>query len=197
MDRPDASSISPPSLHRSIGTAAAPVVIDVRRAPAYDSGDQLIVGAVRRPPDDLDRWRRDLPAGRTIVLYCVHGGTVSEEAAGALRTAGIDARHLEGGVTRWIELGLPTRRKIGNAPGRWVTRERPTIDRIACPWLVRRFIDPDAEFLYVPAPSVLETADRTKATPYDVPNVEFGHRGQFCSFDAFLRIYGIADAALD
>jgi hypothetical protein len=79
---------------------------------------------------------------------------------------------------------------------RWVTRERPKIDRIACPWLVARFIDPGAEFLYVPADRVLAVAEATGAIPYDVPGVEYGHRGERCSFDAFLDRHGLDDPAL-
>jgi hypothetical protein len=79
---------------------------------------------------------------------------------------------------------------------RWVTRERPKIDRIACPWLVARFIDPDAEFLYVPADRVLAVAEETGAVPYDIPGVELGHDGPLCSFDAFLKKYGLDDPAL-
>lgn len=79
---------------------------------------------------------------------------------------------------------------------KWVTRERPKIDRIACPWLIRRFIEPDAEFLYVPAPQVLEVAEAQQATPYDIPGVEFSHVDDKCSFDAFLTKYGLEDSAL-
>ena len=79
---------------------------------------------------------------------------------------------------------------------KWVTRERPKIDRIACPWLVRRFIDPEAEFLYVPADSVLAVAEASGAIPYDIPGVEYGHVGELCSFDAFLRIHALGDPAL-
>jgi hypothetical protein len=78
----------------------------------------------------------------------------------------------------------------------WITRERPKIDRIACPWLIARFIDPQAEFLYVPAADVLQVAADTGATPYDVPGVEMGHVGELCSFDAFLRKYHLNDPAL-
>ncbi|MBI3710528.1 MAG: chromate resistance protein [Proteobacteria bacterium] len=197
MDERKPEFISPRALYGSIGTAAAPVVIDVRRAPAFDGDDKLIAGAMRRLPDDIDRWRRDLPAGRPVVVYCVRGHEVSQGAAASLRAAGIDARYLEGGLAGWVELALPTRRKIGTSPGKWVTRERPRVDRIACPWLISRFIDPEAEFLYVPASAVLETAQRTGATPYDVANVEFGHHGDHCSFDAFIRIFGLSDPALD
>ena len=80
---------------------------------------------------------------------------------------------------------------------KWVTRERPKIDRIACPWLVLRFIDAEAEFLYVPAADVLATAAATGATPYDIPGVAMSHVGERCSFDAFLLKYQLTEPALD
>ncbi len=79
---------------------------------------------------------------------------------------------------------------------KWITRERPKIDRIACPWLIQRFIDPQAEFLYAPADQVLAQAAATGATPYDIPGVEMSHVGELCSFDAFLAKYRLADPAL-
>ncbi len=79
---------------------------------------------------------------------------------------------------------------------KWVTRERPKIDRIACPWLVARFIDEDPEFLFVPADRVLAVAAGTDATPYDVPGVELSHDGPMCSFDAFLKKYRLVEPAL-
>jgi hypothetical protein len=78
----------------------------------------------------------------------------------------------------------------------WITRERPKIDRIACPWLVARFIDKDAEFLYVPTAEVIPVATRTGAIPYDIPGVELTHDGDLCSFDAFLKKYRLSDPAL-
>jgi hypothetical protein len=80
---------------------------------------------------------------------------------------------------------------------KWITRERPKIDRIACPWLIARFIDKEPEFLYVPSGEVLGTAEKTGAMPYDVPGVEMTHDGERCSFDAFLKKYGLVDPALD
>ncbi len=80
---------------------------------------------------------------------------------------------------------------------KWITRERPKIDRIACPWLVERFIDPSPEFLYVPAGEVLDEAQRRGAIPYDIPGVELSHDGDLCSFDAFLKKYDLTDPALD
>ncbi|MDQ7979884.1 chromate resistance protein [Paraburkholderia sp. SARCC-3016] len=79
---------------------------------------------------------------------------------------------------------------------KWITRERPKVDRIACPWLILRFIDRDAEFLYVPRDDVMRVAAERQATPYDVPDVELGHHGELCSFDAFVRKYRLADRAL-
>lgn len=79
---------------------------------------------------------------------------------------------------------------------KWVTRERPKIDRIACPWLITRFIDKDAEFLYVPADQVLTVAETSGATPYDIPGVEYSHVGELCSFDAFISKHNLTDPAL-
>ena len=81
---------------------------------------------------------------------------------------------------------------------KWVTRERPKIDRIACPWLIRRFIDPEATFLFVPTERVFDVVRASGATAYDIPGAEpFSHDGELCSFDAFLKVYGLADPALD
>lgn len=79
---------------------------------------------------------------------------------------------------------------------KWVTRARPKVDRVACPWLIKRFIDPEAEFLYVPPEEVMETAKRESAIPFDVPNVELGHHGPECSFDAIMKKYDLTDSAL-
>jgi rhodanese-related sulfurtransferase len=190
-------SISFQDLYARLGTAAAPVLIDVRRAAAFAQAQTLIASAIARPPEEVERWRRELPRDRTVVVYCVHGHEVSQNTAAALRAADLDARYLEGGIEAWEHAQLPTRRKIGATPGKWVTRERPKIDRIACPWLIKRFIDPDAEFIYVPAHEVLVVANATGATPYDVDGVAFTHEGERCSFDTIIRVYDIHDPTLD
>jgi hypothetical protein len=79
---------------------------------------------------------------------------------------------------------------------KWITREKARVDRIACPWLISRFIDREAVFLFVPAADVMSVAQREQAIPYDVPGVELGHHGERCSFDAFLEKYGLDDPAL-
>jgi len=85
---------------------------------------------------------------------------------------------------------------LQHSNSKWVTRERPKIDRIVCPWLIRRFIDPRAQFLYVPSAEVRAVAKAEQAIPYDVPEVQFSHRGELCSFDAFLADFGLDDPAL-
>jgi hypothetical protein len=80
---------------------------------------------------------------------------------------------------------------------RWVTRKNANVDRIACPWLIKRFIDPDAEFVYVSAPDVISVAERESAIPFDVPGVELGHVDGRCSFESIILKYGLKDPALD
>jgi rhodanese-related sulfurtransferase len=192
-----AHSISPNDLYARLGTATAPLLIDVRRLQAFDADQTLIIGAARRPPDDVEKWRDALPAGRPVVAYCVHGHEVSQNVASALRSVGRTAAYLEGGIAEWQERKLPTRRKRDATENKWVTREHPKIDRIACPWLVSRFVNPEAEFIYVPAAEVAKVAADVGGTPYDINDVQFGHVGDRCSFDAIIAAYGIADAALD
>jgi rhodanese-related sulfurtransferase len=158
MDSQTSPSISPLDLYGAIGIAGAPIVIDVRRNATFAADNQMIAGAVRRDPDDIKNWREELPPERAVVVYCVHGREVSQQAASTLRSVGIDARYLEHGISGWAEHRLPMRSMRDNEARSWVTRERPKIDRIACPWLIRRFIDPEAEFLFVPTERVFSVA---------------------------------------
>ena len=191
-------SISAQTLYSRLGTAAAPPIIDVRREPSFAAADGMIAGAIRRPPETLNNWSADIARNRPVVVYCVRGHEVSQGAAAALRDAGIEAYFLIGGIEEWTEAGLPLRNKGIETSSRWVTREKPKIDRIACPWLIRRFIDPEATFLYVPTGRVFDTAREKDATAYDIPGAEpFSHEGEKCSFDAFLKVYDIHDPALD
>jgi rhodanese-related sulfurtransferase len=184
------------------GAATTPLLIDVRREHAFVADEWMIAGAIRRPPETVGEWLKDLPKGREIVVYCIHGLEVGKGAAAALIEAGINASYLIDGIEHWRELGFPMVKKHayanpGSDPSRWVTRERPKVDRIACPWLVARFVDPFAEFIYVPAGEVIAAGKAAKAIPYDVPGVEFTHVGDRCSFDAFIDRFAIKDPALD
>lgn len=193
MDR--GHSVSAQALYARLGAASAPIVVDVRSDLA--GPDRLVIGAFHRSPAKIEHWGADLARGVHVVAYCTHGGEASQTVAAALRRGGLEAAFLEGGIAGWTQQGFPTRRNIGPSPGKWVTRERPKIDRIACPWLIRRFIDPNAEFIYVPKDQVLAIAKRTGAIPYDIDGVEFTHEGERCSFDTILRIYEIKDPPLD
>jgi hypothetical protein len=155
--------------------------------------------ASAQPPLVIDAdWSRTLPRARNVVVYCVHGHEVSQNAAKALRDAGFNAHFLDGGIEEgWIGNGGAVAHKPKDGATRWVTRERPKIDRIACPWLVARFVDPDAEFLYVPTPDVKRVAAERDAVPYDVADVAFTHVGELCSFDAFIKTYRLSAPALD
>jgi rhodanese-related sulfurtransferase len=191
------NSISPHALYARLGSEAAPITVDVRRDADFAGAKTLVADAFHRSPDAVEEWRTDLPNGRQVVTYCEHGREVSHGVAAALRLMGVEANFLEGGIADWTEQGFPTHRKIGSSPSKWVTRERPKIDRIACPWLIRRFIDPNAEFIYVPKDRVLAVARQKGGTPYDIDGVEFTHKGERCSFDTILRIHEIRDPALD
>jgi rhodanese-related sulfurtransferase len=197
MDGKAFHSISPDQLYTRLGTALAPILVDVRRSDDFDSDDRLIIGAVRRDPENDPQWLDALPAGRTVIAYCTQGQSVSQDAAAALRSAGRRGFYLDEGIAGWMKRRLPTRLRWPDPINRWVTRERPKIDRIACPWLIRRFIDPQAEFLYVPTGDVFPVAAKTGAIAYDIEGARFAHEGERCSFDTILRIFGIEDRALD
>ena len=183
-------------LREALSGNTPPLVIDVRRREAFLKDDKTIGGALRRDPERVAEWVKELPRADRVVVYCVHGHEVSQNAAKALAAAGRDAAFVEGGLHAWEEAALPCDAKPQGASTLWVTRERPKIDRIACPWLVSRFVDKHAEFLYVPTKEVREVAKARHAVPYDVPDVHFSHDGELCSFDAFIKHYRLNDPAL-
>ncbi|MCC6533351.1 MAG: chromate resistance protein [Burkholderiales bacterium] len=190
------ASITPRNLRDARDAGAPVLVIDVRRRPAFLAAADMVAGALRRDPEALDSWADALPPAAGIVVYCVHGHEVSRGVAGSLRARGLDARFVEGGLSAWKQAGGEVMAKPAGAATRWVTRERPKVDRIACPWLVARFVDQDAEFLYVPSSEVTRTAVEQDAIAYDIPGVHFSHEGENCSFDAFLETFRLTDPAL-
>ena len=217
MDTANASipRISPDDLAARMGRAAAPLLLDVRREGKFLESPQMLAGALRCKPEDVAAFATSQPP-REVVVYCVYGHNVSEDAVAVLRAAGWNASALAGGFERgedgvdsasaianWRVTPLVTLRKrpdwgvTGEHPSRWITRERPKIDRIACPWLIRRFIDPRAEFFYVPTAQVFTEAARLKAVAYDIPGAPVSHEGEWCSFDVLLRAFEIEDAAVD
>jgi hypothetical protein len=140
--------------------------------------------------------------GQSVVVVCHKGQKLSEGTAAWLRYNKVAAEILEGGHVGWKQANLPTVRgsKIPKRDGRgrtvWVTRSRPKIDRIACPWLIRRFVDPSAVFLFVASAEVESVAAKFDATPFDVENVFWSHRGELCTFDVMIEELGIASPPL-
>lgn len=191
------SSISADNLMRLIGTPHAPRLIDVTTDEDFEDHPFLIPTARRMPHRAVWDLIPTSPKAPVVVI-CQKGKKLSQGAAALLRTHGIKAEALEGGNLGWAEAGLP-RIPAQHLPANplWVTRHRPKIDRIACPWLIRRFIDPQARFLYVPPSEVLDVADKFDATAFDVPGARWTHDGALCSFDALLDGFGLRTDALD
>ncbi len=171
-----------------------PTLVDVRRPAAFERDPVRIAGSIRRAPHAIAPWLHDAEPWRTVVVYCVHGHEVSQDAASTLRAAGLDARFLVDGLEGWKAAGYAV--EPVTTPTQWVTRARPKIDRIACPWLIRRFIDADAVFHYVPPAEVRDFARTHGAIAYDVPDVDYTHVGDRCSFDAFIARHALRDPAL-
>jgi len=188
-------------LGRLIGTPAAPVIIDVRIDEDFDDDPRLIPGARRHPFTAIETLAPILQE-KSVVVYCQKGLKISEGAAAILRANGVQAEVLEGGQFGWRDAGevmvqaeqIPERNDAGQSV--WVTRLRPKIDRIACPWLIRRFVDPHAQFLFVGASEVLAVAEKFNATPFDIEGVFWSHRGDQCSFDTMLKEFGLSNDAL-
>lgn len=203
--------ISPRELAARMGAPGAPMLLDVRRHARYADSTHLLATAHWCAPEAVASLALDGPP-REVVVYCVHGREVSQQAAATLRQAGWNARYLAGGfeggepgvdtphdIAEW---GTPRPQVIRKRPdlgvdgvhaSTWITRERPKIDRIACPWLVRRFIDPRATFLFVPTASVLIQAVQLGAVAFDIPGAPISHEGELCSFDTLLRAFDLQD----
>ena len=195
------TSISPDKLVRLIGTANMPVLIDVRTDEDFAADARLIPGAVRRNHQEAADWGEEF-AGRSAIVVCLRGEKLAEGTAAWLRHVHVEAEALEGGFEGWKAAKLPlvpsSKLPARDAQGRtvWVTRARPKIDRIACPWLIRRFVDPAAVFLFVTPPEVLDVADRFGATPFDIENTFWSHRGERCTFDVMLEEFALKSDAL-
>jgi len=195
------TEITTAQLARLIGLPNAPVIVDVRIEEDYQSDRRLIPGACRRDYHGIGSWAGSL-SGKSVVVTCQKGLKLSQGVAAWLRHEGIASESLEGGFEAWRSAGLPLLRADKLPPpdsqGRsvWVTRARPKIDRIACPWLIRRFADPSAVFLFVSASEVAAVADRFNATPFDVEGVFWSHRGGNCTFDTMIEELDLQTAPL-
>jgi rhodanese-related sulfurtransferase len=188
-------SISAKDLWNALATRDAPRLIDVRRPDAYAQSPHLLPGAVWREAAKTAEWGDEF--GRPIAVACKAGHEMSQSAVAQLRADGVDARVLEGGYEAWAKAGLPFVAKAEldriapQRPSLWVTRRRPKIERIACPWLIRRFLDPQAYILFVDPDIVPDVARETGGVPFDIKDVELSHDGERCSFDTMLKLFGL------
>lgn len=198
---PAPNEITPQQLLRLIGTPDCPAIVDICIGPDFAEDPYLIPGSFRHPHTDIaglvDRLK-----GRPCVIVCQKGLKLSQGLTAWLRSEGIAAEYLSGGMYGWRDTKGAPRVPAGALPAPvegatlWVTRHRPKIDRIACPWLIRRFVDPAARFLFVAPPEVAGVADRYGATPFDVEDVFWSHRGEYCTFDTMLSEFALETEAL-
>jgi len=199
---PSPTEITVSQLARLVGTPEAPAIVDVRSSEHFDADPRFIPCAQRRDATKVDAWAQEY-RGQRVVVTCQHGGKSSQGAAAWLRNEGLEAESLEGGHDAWVaEKGLLVdSRKLMPRDAKqrtvWVTRSRPKVDRIACPWLIRRFVDRDAVLLFVNPTEIAGVAERFNAAPYDVEGVFWSHRGERCSFDTFIAELGLVSPALD
>jgi rhodanese-related sulfurtransferase len=176
---------------------SAPRIIDVRRADIFAQSPQMLPGAMWRDAGKARQWSGELDRTRPVVVACRAGHDLSQMAVAQLRADGFDAQVLAGGYEGWVAADLPfvTKPELDRiAPARpslWVTRRRPKIDRIACPWLIRRFLDPQARVLFVDPDEVVAVARESGGVPFDIKDVELSHEGERCSFDTMLRLFGL------
>jgi rhodanese-related sulfurtransferase len=198
---PAPTVITVPQLSRLTGLVDAPAIVDVRVEDDYRADPKILPGSLRRDYRGVGSWAQ-LYRGKSVVVVCQRGQKLSEGTAAWLRHEGIDAQTLEGGFEAWMKAGelvvrpdkLPPRDDKGSTV--WVTRSRPKVDRIACPWLIRRFVDPNAVFLFVLPGEVSAVAERFNATPFDIEGVFWSHRGETCTFDTMIQEFGLRSDAL-
>jgi rhodanese-related sulfurtransferase len=198
---PSPTEITVQQLSRLIGTPNAPALVDVRIDEDYAADPRLMPGSRRRDFRDCQAWASEYQ-GQTVVVSCQKGLKLSQGVAAWMRHEGIDAQTLEGGFEAWKAGGqlllrtdkLPERDDRGRTV--WVTRARPKIDRIACPWLIRRFVDPGAVFLFVTPSEVMPVAERFHATPFDIDDVFWSHRGATWTFDSMLEEFRLKSGPL-
>lgn len=199
---PSPTEITVSQLSRLIGTPGAPVLIDVCIDEDYAADPRFIPGAYRHPAADIQSLAPQLK-NQSVVIICQKGKKMSQGAAAILRANGIKTETLEGGNYGWRDAGapmvpasaLPPRNEQGQTV--WVTRLRPKIDRIACPWLIRRFVDPGAQFLFVSPSEVMNVAEKFNATPFDLEDVFWSHRGDQCTFDTMVEEFALKIPALE
>ncbi len=198
---PAPNEITVAQLNRLIGTPDRPQIVDICIDPDFAEDPFLIPGSWKHPHSDIPGLIKRLQ-GQPAVIVCQKGIKLSQGVAAWLRSEGVQAEYLQGGMYGWRDDSQTMRVPFAALPDPqdgatlWVTRHRPKIDRIACPWLIRRFVDPNARFLFVSPSEVAGVAERFNATPFDVEDVFWSHRGDTCTFDTMLDEFQLNSPAL-
>ena len=198
---PSTTEITVSQLSRLIGLPHSPAIIDVRSNEDFGADARLIPGSRCRDFGAVASWVADYK-DHSVIVVCQDGLHLSQGIGAWMRARGIDAQTVEGGFQAWRKERqlliradkLPRRDETDRTV--WVTRARPKVVRIACPWLIRRFIDPKAVFLFVAPSEVAAVADRFKATPFDIAGAFWGDRGEKCTFDVMIEEFGLESDAL-
>jgi rhodanese-related sulfurtransferase len=197
---PSNTEITVSQLLKRIGLPDAPVIIDVRVPEDVAAEPRVIPTSIQRPYQSFHEPSVEL-SGRHVVIVCQRGLKLSQGVAALLRSQGVAAETLEGGMEAWRNAGGSMLRNalapVALIKTTWVTRSRPKIDRVACPWLIKRFIDPDAVFLFVSPTEVRSVAERFGAIPFDIEDTFWSHRGELCTFDVMIDEFGLKAPALD
>lgn len=193
--------IEPGALRARLASREFPAILDVRLEEDRAALARALPASRLTSMAEVVAGTLPLDRARPVVIVCHRGMKLSQAAAAELRRLGHPAAILAGGMVRWLEEGHPSidlaalARFDVAARRPWVTRVRPKIDRVACPWLIRRFVDPEARFWYVEPEQVVGVAERAGAIPYDIPGVEITHVGGGCSFDTLVDVFGLAGDA--
>ncbi|SEK53961.1 hypothetical protein SAMN05443999_101623 [Roseovarius azorensis] len=198
---PATNEITVTQLNRLIGTPDCPAIVDICLKEDFEADPHLIPGSIRHLHTDIRGLIQRLD-GRRAVIVCQKGLKLSQGLAAWLASEGHRAEYLQGGIHAWraeegtMRVPYAALPALVDGATLWVTRHRPKVDRIACPWLIRRFVDPSARFLFVSPSEVPAVADRYGATPFDIEGVFFSHRGDSCTFDTMLETFALTSAAL-
>ena len=196
------NEITPQKLLRLIGTPNCPQIVDILIDPDFADYPHLISGDFRHPHNDLSGLISRLN-GQPSIIICQNGSKLSQGMTAQLRSAGLRSEYLSGGNYGWRDLTQAPRIPSANLPPMdhghwlWIKRHRPQIDRIACPWLIRRFVDNNARFLFVSSAEGIGISERHNAIPFDIEDTFWSHRSDTYNFDTMLDEFGSRTPALN
>jgi len=197
------SSVTPEALLDCLGTRQWPIVIDVRRRSTYDLAETIIPTAIWRHHQTAGTWGAEYTGANWLVIYCAHGEELSQGAAMVLRSIGLNAVYLKDGISGWRAGGgaiLSKEMQNGvrrGGPSEWMTWHDEKVTELACPWFIRRFIDPDGRVHFVERDLVSTIAEEFSAIPFDIPEAPFRLGENASNLDTLIRYFQVVDPALD